>query len=101
MATHHGAEALGLASGLGRLEPGAPADMVLVDLQQPHLQPHHSANLLVYSGCGADVRTVIVNGRVIVADRELQTMDLRETCAQVRRLARSAVRFPLDSSSSG
>lgn len=87
MATHGGAEALGLPSGLGTLRPGAPADVVLIDLQQPHLQPFHGVNLLVYSACGADVHTVMVNGRLVVRDRQLLTLDLQEICAQVRRLA--------------
>jgi 5-methylthioadenosine/S-adenosylhomocysteine deaminase len=91
MATHQGAEALGLPAETGRLVAGAPADLILVSLQQPHLQPMHGANLLVYSGSGADVRTVIINGRMVVDDRALLTMDLAETCARVRRLARSTV----------
>lgn len=87
IATWRGAEALGLGTGHGTLTPGTPADLILVDTQKPHLQPFHSANLLVYSGAAADVRTVIVNGRVVVANRKLQTVDLAETCAQVRKLA--------------
>lgn len=88
MATSGGAGVFDLSSSLGRLEPGAWADIVLIDLQQPHLQPFHGPNLLVYSGCGADVRTVIVNGRLVVLNGELQTINLAEVSAQVRRLAR-------------
>jgi 5-methylthioadenosine/S-adenosylhomocysteine deaminase len=101
MATHGGAETLGLPAGLGRLEPGALADMVLLDVQQPHLQPLHSANLLVYSGTGADVRSVIVNGRLVVENRNLRTMDLPETCGRVRRLAQTAAAVSPNCLSSG
>ncbi|MGE4561226.1 MAG: amidohydrolase [Desulfobulbus sp.] len=87
MATYRGAGALHLPPNLGRLEPGALADIVLVDLQQPRLQPFHGPNLLVYSGCGTDVRTVIVNGRLVVRDGILQTVDLQAIKEQVRRLA--------------
>jgi 5-methylthioadenosine/S-adenosylhomocysteine deaminase len=87
MATRGGADALGFATGLGTLLPGAPADLLLVDARHPQLQPLHSANLLVYSGCSAQVRTVIVAGQLVVHDRQLRTMDLDETCRRVRRLA--------------
>ena len=87
MATSLGAEAIGLSAGHGTLTAGTPADLILVDLARPHLQPLHSARLPVYSGCAADVRTVVVNGRVVIHNRRLLTIDLQETCAQVRRLA--------------
>lgn len=87
MATWGGADALGLGAGHGTLEPGAPADLILIDLQEPHLQPFHSPNLLVYSQAGAAVRTVIVNGQLVVRNRRLLTIDIRETCEQVRKIA--------------
>jgi 5-methylthioadenosine/S-adenosylhomocysteine deaminase len=88
IATWGGADALGLGPGHGTLTPGAPADLILIDLHQTHLQPFHSPNLLVYSGPGADVRTVIVNGELVVANRKLLNADLRETCERVREIAR-------------
>ncbi len=90
MATHGGADALGLPPKLGRIQPGALADLILVDLRQPHLQPFHSPNLLVYSGCGADVQTVIVNGRPVVMNGLLQTMDVQQVKRRVRALAEKA-----------
>jgi 5-methylthioadenosine/S-adenosylhomocysteine deaminase len=86
MATWGGAAALGLGAGHGTLAPGAPADLILIDLHQPQLQPWHSPNLLVYSSAAACVRSVIVNGRLVVHERQLTTIDLQATCAQVRRL---------------
>ncbi|MDD2465171.1 MAG: amidohydrolase [Desulfobulbus sp.] len=90
MATFGGSGALNLPAGLGRLEPGAAADIILLDLQQPHLQPFHSSHLLVYSGCGSSVRSVIVNGRLVVREGALQTLDLREIQERVGELARRA-----------
>ncbi len=87
MATSGGANVIGLGTGHGQLVPGAPADLILIDQQRPHLQPFHSPNLLVYSAGAADVRTVIVNGRLVVHNREILTLDLQDTMKQVRRLA--------------
>ena len=87
LATRGGAAAIGLDAGHGRLTVGAPADLILVDLEQPHLQPFHSPGQLVHAGSGADVRTVIVGGRLVVHERQLRTMDLDETLERVRSLA--------------
>ena len=86
MATSGGAEALGLSAGHGQLAPGSPADLILIDQQQAHLQPFHSPNLLVYSAGAADVRTVIVNGQIVIQNRECLTLDLQDTMDRVRRL---------------
>jgi 5-methylthioadenosine/S-adenosylhomocysteine deaminase len=87
MATQGGADVLGLGDSLGGLAPGALADIILIDLNRPHLQPFHSPNLLVYSRCGADVRNVIVNGKMVVQEGRLLTLDLEEVLARVRGLA--------------
>lgn len=87
LATRRGAAAIGLDAGHGRLIKGAPADLILVDLEQPHLQPFHSPGQLVHAGSGADVRTVIVGGRLVVHERQLRTTDLDETLERVRSLA--------------
>ncbi len=87
MATWSGAAALGLGAGHGLLAPGLPADLILIDLQQPHLQPFYNPNLLVYSGGATDVRTVVVNGQMVVHNRKILTIDLQDTMHQVRRLA--------------
>ena len=87
MATQGGADVVGLGTSVGRLVPGAQADIILIDLNRPHLQPFHSPNLLVYSRSGADVRNVIVNGRLVVRDGCVLTLDLKEVLAKVRSLA--------------
>jgi 5-methylthioadenosine/S-adenosylhomocysteine deaminase len=90
MATNGGAEALGFGLGHGLLAPGSPADLILIDLQQPHLQPFHNPSLLVYSAGAADVRTVIVNGTLVVHNRQLRTIDLQASMDRVRQLAISS-----------
>jgi len=90
MATVNGARALGLKD-VGMLKPGLKADLILVDLRQPHLSPvHDPAALLVYSASGADVNTVIVDGRTLMRNRQLTTIDedrvMQEAEAAIRRL---------------
>lgn len=86
-ATANNAQILGLQK-LGKIIPGYRADLILVERQQPHLQPFYGADTLVYSGTGADVTSVIVNGRLLVDKGRLLSFDLKECMEQVRRLAR-------------
>jgi 5-methylthioadenosine/S-adenosylhomocysteine deaminase len=91
MATIQGAKALGLEAQIGSLEVGKQADLIMIDAAQPHLAPRHDpVALLVYSAQAADVCTVIVNGKVLLEDRELKTLDpesvLAEASEQARRL---------------
>jgi 5-methylthioadenosine/S-adenosylhomocysteine deaminase len=87
MATGLGAKVLGLGGQCGSLSAGAPADLIVVDREQPHLQPFHGPDLLVYAARGSDVRTVIIGGRPVVREGKLLTIDLAETMARVRELA--------------
>ena len=77
MATMGGAQALNLHDEIGSLEPGKRADDVLLDRQRPGLTPLYRvySHLLVYAVRGSDVDTVIVNGRVVVRDRRILTVD--------------------------
>ncbi|MET9965015.1 amidohydrolase [Streptomyces sp. NPDC006356] len=76
-ATLQSARALGLGDTLGTLAPGRRADIILIDLTGPHTQPVHDlAATLVHSARSADVRTTIVNGRILMRDRELLTIDV-------------------------
>ena len=87
LATQGGADMLLPGMGLGQLAPGSPADIILIDLDKPHLQPFHGPDILVYSSPGADVRTVIVQGKVVVRERQLLTLDLPDILREVRALA--------------
>jgi 5-methylthioadenosine/S-adenosylhomocysteine deaminase len=93
MATINGAKALGLDERIGSLEVGKQADIVMLDAARPHLAPRHDPiALLVYSAQAADVCTVMVDGRILLDDHVLQTLDepalLAEATQQTRRLLR-------------
>ncbi|WP_330291810.1 amidohydrolase [Streptomyces sp. NBC_00576] len=76
-ATSQSARAVGLGERIGSLAPGRKADIILVDLTGPHTQPVHDlAATLVHSARSSDVRTTIVDGRVLMRDRELLTLDV-------------------------
>ncbi len=85
MATIGGARALNLHDEIGSLEPGKRADIVLVDMRRPGLTPLYNVySHLVYAVRGSDVATVIVNGRVVVRDREILTVDEAEVMERAR-----------------
>ncbi|WLE98842.1 MAG: amidohydrolase [Candidatus Electrothrix communis] len=87
MATRDGASVLGLQENVGQLEVGKKADIILVNLDVPHLQPMHGSDLLVYAAQGSDVQTVLINGALVMQDRKILSFDLQETLEQIRRLA--------------
>jgi len=88
MATRDGARVLGLESRVGSLEVGKKADVILLDLDQPHLTPlYHIYSQLVYAARGADVFRVIINGRTVMKDRRLLTLDLQEILSRANRFA--------------
>jgi 5-methylthioadenosine/S-adenosylhomocysteine deaminase len=89
LATRLGARVLGLEGEVGMLAPGLKADLVVIDLDQPHLTPiYDPCSHLVYAATGADVQTVMAEGRILVEDRQLLAFDLAETLARARELGR-------------
>ncbi len=79
MATLGGAKVLGLEQEIGSLEVGKKADIILLHLHRAHLHPvYNMISHLVYSANGSDVRDVIINGKVIMRDRRLLTLDEEE-----------------------
>jgi 5-methylthioadenosine/S-adenosylhomocysteine deaminase len=89
MATMGGARALGLDGEIGSLEVGKRADVIIVDTQGPHVSPADSPySALVYSCRSSDVRHVVVDGRVVVRDRHLLTLDVRRAADDARARAR-------------
>jgi 5-methylthioadenosine/S-adenosylhomocysteine deaminase len=96
VATRESARVYGLPDELGHLAPGYLADLILVDMRVPHCQPAHDpAANLVYSVRASDVRTVICDGRVLMRDRELLTLDVEEILARVgESMARLSRRVP-------
>lgn len=75
MATRQGAKVLGLEK-LGSLQPGYRADLIMLNLNKPHLTPLHDpvANL-VYAAQSSDVQTVIIDGKIIMKNRQVMTLD--------------------------
>ncbi|MBW6471444.1 MAG: amidohydrolase family protein [Methanosarcinaceae archaeon] len=77
MATVNGARAMGINSGM--LKVGCMADMIIVDMGKPHLTPLYDVpSHLVYSASGGDVRTTIVNGKVLMDDYKVLSMDEKQ-----------------------
>jgi 5-methylthioadenosine/S-adenosylhomocysteine deaminase len=76
MATIDGYTALGLERELGSVEVGKKADLITVDLYQPHLYPiNMPVHRVVYEATGHDVRDVIIDGRVVMEGRKVLTVD--------------------------
>ena len=89
MATLGGAAALGLDKKTGSLEKGKKADIIVVDLKAPHLCPMFDpVSALVYSASGADVKDVVVNGIVLMKEREFRSLDQEEIMAKVREISK-------------
>jgi len=76
MATINGARALGLEREIGSLEVGKKADLVIMDMEKPHIAPvHDHVASLVYCANGGDVDTVIIDGKVVMEQRHMTTLD--------------------------
>jgi 5-methylthioadenosine/S-adenosylhomocysteine deaminase len=90
IATQGSARVYGQPDDLGVVAPGYLADLILVDLSGTHHQPLYNPPMsLVYNLQAPDVRTVIIDGQVVMRDRQLLTIDKAEVFAQVRsRMAR-------------
>ncbi len=88
MATIEGARVLGMEKTLGSLEPGKRADVIVVSMSAARQTPiYNPVSHLVYVTRGADVTTTIVNGRVLMRDRTVLTLDSRQVLADARAMA--------------
>jgi 5-methylthioadenosine/S-adenosylhomocysteine deaminase len=86
IATLGGARALGMEDRIGSLEPGKRADLVVVGLEAPRLHPlYDPVSHLVYAAKGSDVRHVVVEGRVVMRDRKVLTLDEAAVLAEAER----------------
>jgi 5-methylthioadenosine/S-adenosylhomocysteine deaminase len=85
MATIEGAKALGLAGITGSLEEGKRADVIIIDTNKPHLTPmYNPVSHLVYAARGNDVSHSIINGRLVMEDRKLLTIDIKDVMEQAK-----------------
>ena len=96
-ATAGGAKALDAGEQTGSLRVGKKADMIVLNMNQPHLTPlYNIPSHLVYAARGADVIHSIINGRLVMLDRILQGLDEERILAQVREIGQNLVRHGKD-----
>jgi 5-methylthioadenosine/S-adenosylhomocysteine deaminase len=92
MATSMGAKVLGLAQQVGSLEAGKKADIIVLDTNKPHLTPlYNPYSHLVYAARGSDVSHSIINGKPVMENRKLLTMDLDEVLVKAREKSRAVL----------
>jgi cytosine/adenosine deaminase-related metal-dependent hydrolase len=92
MVTIDAARALGWDDELGSLEPGKKADVIVVNARQPHLAPTFmAAHRLVYEAVGNDVETVIVDGKIIMEDRQVLTINEADVLEAAQQEAEATI----------
>ncbi len=86
MATIDAAKVLGMGSATGSLEKGKKADLIVIDTRRPHLTPMYNVySHLVYAVAGSDVVASVIDGRVVMEDRQPTGLDLEKIMADVNR----------------
>jgi cytosine/adenosine deaminase-related metal-dependent hydrolase len=91
MVTIEAAKALGWDTEIGSLEVGKKADVITVDMEQPHLTPRaHIPQLLAYYAEGQDVANVICDGRVLMRDKRMRSADMKQAVAWAQSEAEAA-----------
>jgi 5-methylthioadenosine/S-adenosylhomocysteine deaminase len=99
MATIQGAKALSMADLIGSIEVGKRADLAVVDQNSLHIMPHFETtdvnmySRLVYAARSTDVQDVIINGRVVMRNRQLTTIDEESLLQQVSQIGQEVNRF--------
>lgn len=89
MTTRDAAKALGLDKETGSLVPDKKADIIVIDTNKPHLTPMYNLySHLVYAAGGNDVDTSIINGQVVMENRQLLTLDIAKVMADVNQVAK-------------
>ncbi|MGZ7040449.1 MAG: amidohydrolase family protein, partial [Thermoanaerobaculia bacterium] len=85
MATIGGARVLNMANRIGSLETGKRADVIIVDLEQPKSQPVYSTeSAIVYAASGSAVVTTICDGRILMRNRKVLTVDVPATLRKAK-----------------
>lgn len=99
MATIGGAAVLGAERDIGSLEPGKKADLIVLDLNQPHLTPiYNPVSHLVYAARGADVIHSVINGEIVMQDRRIATLDEAAVMERMEGICRTIRRWGSDDS---
>lgn len=92
MATVNGAKALNLYDKVGTIETGKKADIIIIDMNKPHLCPKHNIiSSLAYSAQASDVETVIINGKIIMENYEMKTVDIHKVMFNVKKRVRKLI----------
>ncbi len=93
MATLGGARSLGLEDRIGSLEEGKRGDLVVISLREPRLHPlYDPVSHLVYATKGADVRDVVIEGRLVMRNRQVLTLDEGAVLTEAERIRSQVVR---------
>jgi 5-methylthioadenosine/S-adenosylhomocysteine deaminase len=80
------AEVLGLEKDIGSLEVGKKADMIVIDIDQPHLQPYYgSYAAFVYYARASDVTDSVIDGKVVMRERQLSGLDHKATLEKLQK----------------
>lgn len=89
MATVNGAKALGLEREIASIEVGKKADLIIIDTQKPHFYPRHNIiSAVAYSAQASDVKTVIVDGKIVMEDYEIKTIDTERIMFETEKAAK-------------
>jgi cytosine/adenosine deaminase-related metal-dependent hydrolase len=88
MATMGGARALHMEDRIGSLETGKLADLIVLDRNDTTMTPFYDVySTLVYAASAHDVRTTVIQGRVVMEDRKIRTVDVGEVREHMRALS--------------
>lgn len=86
MATINGAKGLGLDNEIGSLEAGKKADLIIIDLNKPHFYPMFDVvSSMAYTAQASDVETVIINGKVVMENYDLKTIDVEKVYENIEK----------------
>ncbi len=94
MATIEAAKVLGLEGITGSLETGKKADIIIIDTKKPHMTPMYNPySHLVYSARGNDVSHSIINGRLVMEDRNLLTLNVDEVMSRAKNQSKKILKW--------
>ncbi|MCK4981244.1 MAG: amidohydrolase family protein, partial [Candidatus Delongbacteria bacterium] len=94
MGTISGAKVLGIDNITGSLEVGKKADIIIIDVNKPHLTPMYDPySHLTYSANGSDVDTVIINGKIILKDRKFKNFDLEKVMLDIKNISSEIITY--------
>lgn len=95
MATLGGAKAIGLENEIGSLEVGKKADIAILNLNDFHTYPSFDVDTIsriVYSATRADVETTIINGKIVMENRIMKTLDKQLVLSESNRVMKRLVK---------